>query len=418
MKKPPAPAGEAPPQNEHKTMNELFRSLRHKNYRLFFIGQVISTIGIWLQMTAGPWLVYRLTNSAFLLGVVGFLAQVFVLVLSPLAGTVADHYDRKKLLMLTQSLAMLQAFVMGILVLTGHIQLWHIFVLVAFMGIVSAFDMPVRQAFVVQLVGKEDLMNAIGLNSFIFNSARIIGPALAGILIASAGEGICFILNGVSYIAVFIAVVLIKPIPDLSSNNDQGILSKFVSGYKYIRRSKNIYALLFLLAITGMTGIFPMALMPIIVKDIYKMNASGLGIFMSAMGIGALSGTMIVAARKSIEKLERTIYFSALYFSFFVIAFGLIELKAVALLLLVAIGFFLVLQMSFTNTFIQLTVTDEMRGRVMGFFIMAFMGFAPIGSLMAGSLAHRFGVQVSLVVGGTISIVAALLLKDRILKEQ
>lgn len=400
-------------------MINIFKSLRHKNYRLFFFTQFVSVAGTWLQMTAMPWLVYKMTNSAFLLGLIAFLSQIFILLLAPIAGTIADQYDKKKLLMITQILSMLQALIIAALVLTGSVQLWHIIALSIFLSIVNAFDMPIRQSFIVQMVGKEDLMNAIGLNSFIFNSGRVIGPAIAGVLIATTGEGICFLLNGISFIAIIIALYYIKPEFHLNNREnglqERGIFDRFILGYKYVRGSKQIFPLLVLLSITGMTGMFPMTLMPIIVKDIYKMGPSGLGFLLAAMGIGALLGTAYITLKRNTDNIVKTIYISASAFAVLITLFGLIESTPAAVILLVAIGYFLVLQMALTNTFVQLSVSDEMRGRVMGFFVMAFIGFAPIGSFLAGVFAHQFGAQASMAIGGVISIIAAIVLRKKIL---
>jgi MFS family permease len=395
--------------------SEVFRSLRHKNYRLFFAGQFISVMGTWLQLTAMPWLVFRTTNSPFLLGAIGFVSQIFILLLSPFAGAVADHYDKKKILIFTQTLAMFQAFAFAALMLSGRIQLWHIFALATFIGIVNAFDMPTRQSFVVRMVGKDDLVNAIGLNSFIFNSGRMIGPAIAGFVIAWAGEGVCFLLNGVSFLAVIVALFFIKTKPLAPQEGDsQGIMEKFVSGYKYVRRHRGISSMLLLLSVTGLTSVFPMTLMPMIVKNIYNMGASGLGLFMGAAGAGALLGTYKVTSIKSAENMEMTIFSSSIIFALLISVFSFVKFVPAALLLLVGLGYFLVLQMAMTNTYVQLAVSDEMRGRVMGFFTTAFMGFAPLGSFMAGSLAHRLGAQATMAIGGAISIIAAFSLKNRI----
>ncbi|MFH1368958.1 MAG: MFS transporter [Elusimicrobiota bacterium] len=397
-------------------MNHLLKSFSQRNYRLFFFSGAVSLTGAWMQMTAMPWLVYRLTNSALILGLIGFLSQIFILLLSPVAGTIADHYDKKKLLTLTQTLAMVQALILAALVLSGTVRLWHIIVLATLLGLINAFDMPIRQSFVVQLVGRENLMNAIGLNSFLFNGARIVGPAIAGIIIAGAGEGMCFLINGLSFIAVIAALFFIKPLPMRNSADNQGIFDKFISGFKYVRHSADILPLLVLLSITGLTGMFPMILMPVIIKDIFMMDASGLGLFMSAMGVGALIGTVKVASRKSMDRIKNSIFTAAVAFAALITAFAFVDFVPIALILLVAMGYFISTQMALTNTFVQMAVTDEMRGRVMGFFVTAFMGFAPIGSLFAGALAHSFGAPATMASGGVISVAAAFMLRKRIFK--
>ncbi len=394
----------------------VFRSLRHRNYRLFFAGQFISVTGTWLQLTAMPWLVYRLTDSAFLLGMIGFLSQISILVLSPLAGAVADHTDKKRLIIATQILSMVQAFLLAWLALSGAIRLWHMIILAITLGIVNAFDMTARQSFVIEMVPKEDLMNAIGLNSLIFNGARLIGPAIAGIIIAAWGEGVCFLLNGFSFFAVIAALVAIRPfLRGAISSGDCTITQKMAAGYSYIRQSKRIGPILLLLSITGLVGMFPMTLMPVFVKEIFHRDASGLGLLMSSMGVGALAGTLVVASRKNMKGMERTIFYAAVNIGIAVIAFSFIRNMAAACALIAVAGYYIVTQMALSNTLIQMTTPDDIRGRVMGFFIMAFMGFAPLGSIAAGSMAHALGTPATVGLGGIISLGAAFILRKRIL---
>ena len=374
-------------------------------------------MGTWLQLTAMPWLVYRLTGSVLLLGTIGFLSQVFILALSPFAGAFADHLDKKKILLATQFLSMIQALLLAWLTLSGALKLWHIVILASALGILNAFDMPARQAFVMEMVNKDDLMNAIGLNSLLFNSARLMGPALAGILIASFGEGICFLVNGLSFIAVLAALFFIVPVRRFVPGRTVPILRKFLSGLDYVKNTPRIAAVLVLLSVTGLVGVFQTILMPVFVKDIYRLDASGLGIFMSAMGIGALSGTLFIASRKTAAGIEKTICASSFALGVLIIAFSFIYNVVVACCILAVTGFFAVLQMGLTNTLIQITTPDEMRGRVMGFFIMAFMGFAPLGSISAGFLADRFSAPVTVAAGGTLAIIAFFALKGRILRE-
>jgi MFS family permease len=397
----------------------IFKSLKLRNYRLFFVGQVISVMGTWLQITALPWLVYRLTNSALLLGTIGFLSQILILVLSPFAGTFADHFPKKKLLIVTQTLSMVQALTLAWLTLSGRIQVWHIVVLATSLGFINAFDMPARQSFVIEMVSKENLINAIGLNSMIFNSARLVGPSVAGILIAALGEGYCFLINGLSFIAVITALFFIIPLAAAAPEEpgEASITQKFLSGLAYIRQTKAIGAILLLLAITGLIGAFPTILMPVFVRDVYHMGPSGLGLFMSAMGIGALLGTLNIASTTTVRGVEKTIFGSALALGVLVILFAFIHNIPLACLLLALIGYFLVMQMGLSNTLIQLTTPDALRGRVMGFYIMAFMGFAPVGSLVAGSLAHQLSASAAVALGGAASLTAGLLLRRRIFQQ-
>ncbi|OQW98526.1 MAG: hypothetical protein BWK68_00470 [Elusimicrobia bacterium A5] len=392
----------------------IFKSLRHKNFRLFFIGQAVSMVGSWIQITALPWLVYRLTNSVMLLGLVGFLSQIFVLLFSPIAGAVADHYNKRKLLILTQTLLMLQALILAALTISGKIQISHIIILVTFIGVVFALDMPARQSFLIEMVGKEDLMNAIALNSAIVNASRLIGPAIAGILIAAVGEGYCFLINGISFTYVIFVLFMMTNVSIHPVDKAVSVTKKFFSGFEYVRSSKTISSILFLCAMTGLISAFPLVLMPVFVKDVFHLDASGLGIFMSAIGVGAILGTVKVAARKSTEGLERLIINSAVGFGLVVVAFSLSKNIFFAVLFLILSGYFMILQLASSNTLIQLIISDDMRGRVMGFFTMAFMGFAPIGSLASGFLAHKISAPLTVVIGGVLSVVITLIVGKKI----
>ncbi|MDO8735088.1 MAG: MFS transporter [Elusimicrobiota bacterium] len=393
---------------------DIFKSLQHKNFRLFFIGQAVSMTGSWMQITALPWLVYRLTNSEVLLGLVGFLSQIFVLVFSAISGAVADHYNKRKLLILTQTLLMLQAIILAALTISGKIQIFHIIILVTFIGVVFALDMPARQAFLIEMVGKEDLMNAIALNSAIVNGSRLIGPAIAGILIATVGEGYCFLLNGISFIYVIVVLFMMTNVSINPVDKAVSVTKKFFAGFEYVRSSKTISSILFLCAMTGLISAFPMVLMPVFVKDVFHLDASGLGIFMSAIGVGAILGTVKVATRKSTEGLERLIVNSAIGFGLGVVAFSLSKNIFFAVSFLILSGYFMILQMASSNTLIQLITSDDMRGRVMGFFTMAFMGFAPIGSLASGFLAHKISAPMTVVIGGFLSVVITIIVGKKI----
>lgn len=400
--------------NLKSSLRGSLRSLRHKNFRLFFISQTFSMIGSWIQITALPWLIYRLTNSEILLGLVGFLSQIFVLVFSPFAGALADHYNKRKLLILTQTLAMLQAVVLAVLTISGRIQIPHIIILVTLVGIIFAMDMPARQSFLIEMVGREDLMNGIALNSAIVNASRLIGPAIAGILIAAVGEGYCFLINGISFIGVIIVLYFMKNVSYRPADKSVSVRQKFFSGYRYVRNSKNISSILFLCAMTGLVSAFPMVLMPVFVKDVFHLGASGLGIFMSAIGVGAIIGTVKIATRRDVGGMEKLIFTSAIGFGAGVAAFSLSKNVYLAVLFLIFSGYFMIMQLASSNTFIQLTTTDEMRGRVMGFFTMSFMGFAPIGSLISGFLAHKISAPFTVLAGGTLSVIVVLFLRKKV----
>ncbi len=367
-------------------------------------------------MTTLPWLVYRLTGSAMLLGLIGFLSQIFILILSPFAGAVADHFDRKKLILFTQTSLMLLSFILAVVTMMGKIQIWQIFILAVLMGIINAFDMPTRQSFVADMVGKKDLMNAIGLNALVLNGARMLGPAIAGILISAYGEGFCFLINAVSYLAVLIAIVLVTPLWQNVDYIDETLAQKVFSGIDYMLNSKKILLVIILLAVTGFTTGFIMILMPVFVKDIYHLNASGFGIFMASMGLGSLLGGITLASKKDASDIRKIVFYSAMAFGVLIIFFSLTRIFGIAVFLLAAAGYLSFLQMGCTNTFIQHETTNEMRGRVMSFFVMAFMGFAPVGCLIGGFLTEKIGAPFTLALAGTFSFICALILWKREIK--
>ncbi|MFC1501027.1 MFS transporter [Elusimicrobiota bacterium] len=386
----------------------MLRSLKNSNFRLFFIGQTISYTGTFIQMTTLPWLIYRVSGSSILLGMVGFLSQIFILFLSPVAGAIADHFDRRKLIILTQALLMIQALILAYLTIMNYIEVWHILSLTAFMGIINALDMPARQSLVADMVEKKDLMNAIGLNSLVLNTGRMIGPAIAGILISVYGEGFCFLINGISFIAVLFAIILIKPLWKSVEYVKESFFKKILSGISYTKTHPNISVALILLTISGFLTGFPIILMPVIVKDIYLMDASGLGIFMGAMGAGALFGAITMVSKKDTSGIKKIIFGSAVSFAVLVIIFALIKNFFIAIIILVALGYLGFLHIGFSNTFIQLETSNAMRGRVMSFFVMSFMGFVPIGSLIAGFLSDKTDAQTAITTGGVFALILML----------
>jgi len=392
----------------------IFKSLNIKNYRLFFFGQIISVMGTWLQMTALPWLVYSLTKSAVLLGLVAFLSQIFILIISPFAGSFADKYDRKKLLFITQSALMIQAGLLSYLTLTNHIALWHILVISTFLGIVNAFDMTIRQSFIIDLVPKENLMNAIGLNSLIFNMGRLVGPAIAAVIIAKFGEGYCFLFNTISYIAVFIALAHIIPIKHLIEKQVETFKEKFFASWNFIKNDDKISAMLILLAINGIVTVFPMVLMPVFVKEVYAMDANGLGLFMSSIGCGALLATITVAGKQSTENIGSWICYSSAVLGAVVILFASIANVYTSCFFLAIAGYCMVVGMSLTNTYMQIHAPAKYRGTIIGFFITAFLGFTPIGSLFGGNLAYAFGPQITTALGGILTLAATLWLRNKL----
>jgi MFS family permease len=392
----------------------LVRALRHRNYRLFFGGQLISLTGTWMQMVAQSWLVYRLTGSAVLLGFVGFAGQIPVFLLAPLGGSVADRLNRRRILVATQTIAMLLAFLLAALTLTGHVQVWHVFVLASLLGITNAFDIPTRQAFVVDMVGKEDLINAIALNSSMINGARIVGPALAGVLLEALGEGWCFFANGVSYLAVIAGLLLMKMTIQTRVPLPGSPLASIIEGFRYIRHTRPILALLLLLGLVSLVGMPYAVLMPIFADQILHGGPRGLGLLMGATGVGALAGSIILAAKDGIHGLGRWVALAAVGFGISLVLFSLSRFFWLSAALLLPVGFCMIIEMASSNTLIQSLVSDDLRGRVMAVYSMMFMGMAPFGALLAGALAHSLGAPSTVALGGLACIAGALVFTWRL----
>ena len=401
--------------NEKKGLGLIFRALSHRNYRLFFIGQGISLIGTWVQLIAMSWLVYRLSNSAFLLGMTGFLGMIPTFLLAPFTGVLTDRWNRHRILLITQSLAMIQAFVLATLDLTGAIRIWHLFILIPSLGIVNALDAPARQSFVVELVEKrEDLGNAIALNSFLFNGARLVGPSIGGILISILGEGICFLLNGLSFFSVIVALLAMRIAPKDRGNQEKQVWPVLKEGFNYTFGFAPIRFILFLLGLASLMGMPFTVLMPVFAKDILHGGPQTLGFLMAASGVGAVTGALYLASRRSILGLIRIISIASGVFGIGLIAFSLSHILWLSLLLLIVVGFGMMVQMASSNTVIQTMVDDDKRGRVMSFFMMSMMGMAPFGSLLAGFLASKIGASSTLIIGGTSCILGSLLFAKKL----
>ncbi len=386
---------------------EAMRALRHRNFQLFFGGQLISLIGTWMQSLAQAWLVYRLTGSAAQLGLVGFCGQIPVFLFAAVGGTVADRFNRHRIIVGTQVSAMLLASILTVLTLSGSVQVWHVYVLATCLGIVNAFDIPARQAFLVEMVGKDDLMNAIALNSSMFNSARVLGPAVAGILVAVIGEGWCFFANAVSYLAVITGLLLMKLTPRRPDLRPGSTLDHYAESFRYVGTTSPIRALLLLLGLVSLTGMPYAVLMPIFADQILLGGSRGLGILMSAAGAGALLGAVRLAARRELRGLSRWVPLAAGGFGISLIAFSFSRMFWLSAALLVPVGFGMMTQMASTNTLIQTLVPDRLRGRVMAVYSMMFMGMAPFGALLAGLLADRLGAPGTVGVGGVACLVGA-----------
>src|SRR5580700_5299344 len=385
------------------------RALRHRNFQLFFGGQLISLIGTWMQTVAQSWLVYKLTGSGLLLGAVGFASQIPVFLIAPIGGITADRVNRQRIVIATQTFSMLLAFVLAALTLTGKIQVWHVFVLAALLGVVNAFDIPGRQSFLVDMVGKEDLMNAIALNSSMFNGARIIGPAIAGILVAKIGEGWCFFGNGISYIAVIVGLMMMRVQRPARRAPAASPWAHTIEGFRFVRNTAPMRAILLLLGLVSLVAMPYTILMPIFADKILHGGARGLGILMGATGIGALLGALTLASRTGVHGLGRWVAFSCGGFGVSLILFSLSRNFWLSAALLLPVGFGMMLQMSSSNTLIQAMVPDHLRGRVMAVYSMMFMGMAPLGAFLGGALADRLGAPLTVSMGAVACVGGAAL---------
>ncbi|GAB3828128.1 MFS transporter [Pontibacter rugosus] len=378
-------------------LSGMFRALSSRNYKLFFVGQGISLIGTWMQQIALSWLVYRLTDSVFLLGAVTFSSQIPSFLLGPFAGVLADKFDRHKVLIITQALSMLQATTLAILVLTGSIEIWHVLALSAVLGTINGFDVATRQAFVVELVERrEDMSNAIALNSSMFNMARLIGPTIAGLLIAAVGEGMCILINAISYLAVLASLLLMRLKPFERKQQQRKVWQSLKDGFQYAFGFPPIRALILVVALLSLFGMPFTVLLPVFARDILHGGANTLGYLMGASGLGALAGALFLAQRKSVEGLGKVITFTMLLFGIALIAFSFSTMLLLSLVLMLFSGFGMIVTMASCNTLLQTIVDDDKRGRVMSLYATAFMGMAPIGSMLAGSVAEYVGVGYTL----------------------
>ncbi|MGB9702361.1 MAG: MFS transporter [Candidatus Kapaibacteriota bacterium] len=387
-----------------------FRSLKYRNFQLYFYGQTISLIGTWIQRIATPWLVYDLTHSVFLLGLVGFLGQLPTFFIAPFSGVYVDRLSKYKLLILTQVIAMLQALILAILFMTHNLQIWHIILLSVILGVVNAFDTPARQSFLIEIIEKkEDLGNAIALNSSMVNIARLIGPSIAGILIATTGEGMCFLINALSYIFVIISLFLMKfKEQKIGTSKKKDLFKEMKEGWDYSLNYLPIKSVLILLTIVSLMGMPYTVLIPDFAKIYLKGNSNVFGFLMGASGAGAFIGAIYLASRKSIAGLESIIYRSSIFFGAGIIALSLSRNIYLSIILMMLTGLGMMLQIATSNTIIQTLVQNEKRGRVMSLYTMAFMGTAPFGSLIAGTFAKQIGTPNTLIISGISCIFAGL----------
>ncbi len=395
--------------NNKTALTQVFGSLHSRNYRLYFSGQCISLIGTWMQQVAMSWLIYRLTGSVLLLGTIAFVNQIPGFLISPFAGVLTDRFERRRILLGTQALFMTEALFLAVLVLTGAIQVWHIMVFGLFAGIVNAFDAPTRQSMVVELVDrKENLSNAIALNSAVFNAARLVGPSVAGALIALVGEGYCFLINGMSYIAVIGALLMMRMPKRHKTQKHDNILTDFVEGFQYCYTYLPIRMLLMMAALLGLAGLPFTVLVPAFAKDVLGGDSHTQGFILSSIGAGALMAAIYLAARKSILGLGKVVSIMGVVFGVSLVCVSFLRIHWMVFAVLVFTGFAMIASLASINTLLQTLAEDDKRGRVMGFYTMAFLGMAPFGSLLYGTVADWVGVPYTMAAGGVICAAAAL----------
>jgi MFS family permease len=392
-----------------RNISHAWRALQHRNFRLFFSGQSISLIGTWMTRVATSWLVYRLTGSALLLGVVGFSGQIPTFLLAPFAGVLVDRLDRRNMLVWTQALAALQSLALAALTLARVINIHEIIWLSVMQGLINAFDMPGRQAFLVQMVeDKQDLGNAIALNSSIVNMARLVGPALAGFVIGAAGEGFCFAIDGVSYLAVIASLLMMRVSADTAKPVRATMLEQLKEGWTYVAGFPPIRTILLLFALLSLMGMPFMVLMPIFASNVLHGGPHTLGFLLGASGVGALISAVSLALRKTVRGLTTMIQISAALFGLGLICFGLSRHLALSMFLMLIVGFGMMQGMAASNTVIQTLVPEDKRGRVMSYYTMAFVGMAPFGSLLAGGLAHWLGAPAAIRITGAFCVAGAV----------
>ena len=398
----------ASPRRSGIALSQTFSALQHPNYRLFFIGQLISLIGTWMQNVSQPWLVYQLTGSPLYLGIVSFASAVPIITLSLWAGVFIDRVPKRRLLMITQTLAMTQALLLALDVFLGWVQPWHIVIFAFILGTINAFDAPTRQSLVVEMVGKEDLQNAIGLNGAMFQTARLIGPTFAGILLGLVGPAWCFLLNGLSFIAVIICLGMMKVAPMIGAKRDANPLVQMREGLSFIRHNHVVLTLLGMVAVSNIFAFGYSALMPAFAQDVLGQGPAGLGLLSASVGAGALIGALITASLGNFKHKGLLLTVGNIFFPMMVLLFASSRVFPLSMLILVGAGLGFMIQNTMTNTLVQTSVPDHLRGRVMSVYMLVFQGLFPIGSLMAGTIAQNFGVPIGAAFGGTIALIAGL----------
>jgi MFS family permease len=398
-----------------KNVSHAWRALRHRNFRLFFGGQTISLVGNWMTRIATSWLVYRLTKSALLLGLVGFAGQIPTFLFAPFAGVWVDRLNRQRVLVVTQALAMLQSFALAALTLAKVITIPEILALSAFQGLINAFDMPGRQSFMVQMVeDRQDLGNAIAINSSMVNLAQLVGPSLAGIVIAAFGEGYCFLIDGISYIAVIASLLMMRLRTAAFKREITSMLGQLKEGWTYVSDFAPVRNILLLFAFIGLMGWPYIVLMPIFAGGILKGGPAMLGLLMGAVGVGALASGLSLAARKTVLGLDKMIPFAAALLGVGLILFATSRVLWLSMILLLFTGFGMMQVATACNTIIQTIVPEDKRGRAMSYYTMAFVGMTPFGSLLAGALADKMGAPLTLIISGLCCVAGAVWFATRL----
>jgi MFS family permease len=394
-------------------MSHAWRALRHRNFRLFFGGQSISLIGTWMTRVATSWLVYRLTKSSLLLGTVGFAGQIPTFLLAPFAGVIVDRMDGRQVLVWTQALAMVQSLVLAWLTLSHRVNIAEILVLSAFQGVINAFDMPGRQSFMIRMVeSREDLSNGIAINSSMVNMARLIGPSLAGLVIAATNEGWCFFIDGVSYIAVIASLLMMRLAPE-QKHHGAGMVGQLKQGWVYVAESRPIRSILLLFALVSLMGWPFTVLMPIFAAQVLGGGPHTLGFLMGAVGVGSLLSALTLVVRKTVRGLLKVIPIGAGIFGIGLMAFGLSRNLWLSMAMMFVTGFGMMQGLTTSNTILQTLVDEKMRGRVMSYYTMAFVGMAPFGSLLAGAMAHALGAPRTVIISGVACMLGGLLFWSR-----
>lgn len=395
--------------NNSGAFSQVFASLKNYNFRLYFGGQCISLIGTWMQQIAMSWLVYRLTGSVFLLATVTFMAQIPILVVTPWMSVFVDRFDRRNLLVLTQSMSMVQALLMAVLTLTGLIEVWHIMVLSLLIGLINALDNPTRQSFYPSLVPKDKLSNAIALNSAVINGSRLIGPAVGGVLIGMLGEGICFLLNGISYVAVIVALLMMRLTPGKVRRVKQNVWEDMREGFQYVTGNMPIRTLLLLMSAISFFGLPLMTFIPAYVKTILEGESELLGLLLSCIGVGSFSAALYLAARKSVLGLGKVVMLSGVLLGVGLSVMSFVTIPWVAAVLCLPVGFTIIATVASINTLLQTLSGEDKRGRVMGYMAMAFTGMAPVGSIILGAVEKFVGLQVIILLSGICCFISSLI---------